>query len=85
MTVDEIESVLGADVVLQLQGALRNAYVTAHGQGSLQAQSALEELMIVLLAAIAEPFKDETRARQCVVLLRRALADVKSDLARPEH
>ena len=83
MTMDEIERVLGADVVDRVQQALQQAYVVAHGKGTPDAVAALEDLVLLLLAAVIEPAKDDGKARHCLVLLRAALDAVKADLARP--
>ena len=85
MTLDEVERVLGEDVVQRVQNSVREAFVVARSGGSSSAQVALEELLIAMLAAVIEPTKDADRATRCVVLLRQALAAAKTDGAASKH
>ena len=71
---DEIEHILGADRVATLQHAVQQAYVAA-GQHPFGA-SALEDLLVVLLVSILNPGKSEAVARDYIIQIWQAIAQL---------
>lgn len=64
MTFDEIERILGQETVRAVQDAVRAAFVQAHRAGDGEAEQAVEELLVAMLAAVISGPADRELARE---------------------
>lgn len=85
MDSQKIQQILGDTVCHDVTDAVERAFVASRQSRNSEGQQALQELLIMLLAATISPQKDEQAAARCILILREAVSSAVGVISSPRN